>query len=84
MKEGNPRSHLPSPEEFNAAFGVGSDPSSLSAIDLCGVILASLKALHRRSTGRETELKALRLDLKEVRGLLVNLEERSSAGERGR
>lgn len=84
MEDGDLRSFIPSPEEFAAAFGVGSDSSSLSAIDACGVILASLKALHQRATGRETELKALRLDLEEIGGLLRELEERSSPGEKER
>lgn len=52
--------HLgPTAQGFHAAFGLGSDPTTIAGIDEAGVALAAAQALERRSTDQETRIQAL-------------------------
>ncbi|HSG98784.1 MAG TPA: tail fiber domain-containing protein [candidate division Zixibacteria bacterium] len=64
----------PTAQEFQKAFGVGSDGKSISTIDPAGIALAALKALNEKSK-RIDDLEA------KVAELTRLLEELSAAGE---
>jgi hypothetical protein len=52
--------HLgPTAQDFHAAFGLGSDPTTIAGIDEGGVALAAAQALERRSTDQDARITAL-------------------------
>jgi hypothetical protein len=52
--------HLgPTAQDFHAAFGLGSDPTTIAGIDEGGVALAAAQALEVRTTGQESRIQAL-------------------------
>ncbi|HEU4882381.1 MAG TPA: tail fiber domain-containing protein [Longimicrobium sp.] len=52
--------HLgPTAQDFHAAFGLGSDPTTIAGVDEGGVALAAAQALDRRTTGQEARIQAL-------------------------
>ena len=51
------------PTVGTAAFGVGEDPRTISAVDADGVALAAIQALTARVEAQEVELAALRADV---------------------
>lgn len=83
MKQGDLRRFVPAPEKFADAFGVGSKRSSIAALDACGVVLAAVKGLHLRTEKRADELRALRREIEELRGLLEGPEGRAAAWPHG-
>lgn len=71
-----PADHLPTPEEFSAAFGVGGDPHSIHAIDACGVTLAAVQGLHEQVQELDSEICALREGLAQARVELADARQR--------
>jgi hypothetical protein len=52
--------HLgPTAQDFRTAFGLGSDPLAIGAVDADGVALAAAQALEARTTGQESRIQAL-------------------------
>jgi hypothetical protein len=52
--------HLgPTAQDFHAAFGLGSDPTTIAGVDEAGVALAAAQALERRSTDQEARITTL-------------------------
>lgn len=52
--------HLgPTAQDFHAAFGLGSDPTTIAGVDEGGVALAAAQALERRSTEQAARIDAL-------------------------
>jgi hypothetical protein len=49
----------PTAQDFHAAFGVGSDSTTISSIDEGGVALAGVQALDTRTIGQQARIDAL-------------------------
>lgn len=68
--------HLgPMAQDFRALFGLGRDETSISPIDLAGVALAAVQALHQENQ----ELRAQLQDLKALEDRLAALEAAAQA-----
>jgi len=50
----------PTAQDFQAAFGLGSDSTTISGVDESGVALASVQALDARAAAQATEIATLR------------------------
>lgn len=51
--------HLgPTAQDFHAAFGLGSDPTTIAGVDEGGVALAAAQALEARSTAQAEQIRA--------------------------
>jgi hypothetical protein len=53
----------PKPARFHAAFGVGSSADRIHPVDACGVMLASVQALHQLIQEQDHEIEALRKEI---------------------
>ena len=61
-------SHIgPMAQDFTAAFGVGEDEKRIYAIDTAGVAFAAIQALFQMIRERDSEMKSLRSEVKELR-----------------
>ena len=57
--------HLgPTAEDFYEIFGVGSDPTKLSAVDLAGASMAAIKALYELILTQTEEINSLKNKIK--------------------
>jgi hypothetical protein len=66
--------HLgPMAQDFNAAFGLGSDPTGISSIDTGGVALAAIKGLNEVVQAKEKEIDSLKERLTMLENLVNNL-----------
>lgn len=68
----------PMAQDFRAAFGLGTDSTSIATVDADGVALAAAQALEARTREQNTRLDALQAENTELRARLDALE-----GERG-
>jgi hypothetical protein len=60
--------HLgPMAQDFHAAFGLGDDDTTISAVDAHGVALVSIQALNRLVAELRVEVVGLRRELAEAR-----------------
>ncbi|MBD0319850.1 MAG: tail fiber domain-containing protein, partial [Gemmatimonadetes bacterium] len=72
--------HLgPTAQDFRAAFGLGSNETSITTVDADGVALAGVKALDARTTAQRGEIDALRA---QVEALLARNAELNARLER--
>ncbi len=72
--------HLgPMAQDFYAAFQLGIDDKAISTIDLDGVALASIQALHREAQEKDAEIAALKAETTAQRDKLAALEARLDA-----
>lgn len=55
----NVNDFVPSPEAFRERFQVGVDGEPIHPVDMSGVILASIQALHEIHREQETEMSNL-------------------------
>ncbi|HWS99615.1 MAG TPA: tail fiber domain-containing protein [Pyrinomonadaceae bacterium] len=86
--EGASVRHLgPMAQDFRAAFGLGVDEKSISAVDADGVALASIQALYQLLQEKDRQIEQQGRQLAEVRARLARVEraarQRRAAG-RGR
>lgn len=64
----------PMAQDFAALFGLGSDERRIAPLDVAGVSLAAVQALHQNLSAREAELEALRQQNDELAARLARLE----------
>ncbi|MCC6963802.1 MAG: tail fiber domain-containing protein [candidate division Zixibacteria bacterium] len=57
----------PTAQDFQKAFGVGSDGKSISTIDPSGIALAAIKELYAQLKQKDQEVEALRQELAKLR-----------------
>lgn len=57
----------PTAQDFQKAFGVGSDGRSISTIDPSGIALAAIKELYAQLKQKDQEVEALRQELAKLR-----------------
>jgi len=57
----------PMAQDFQAAFGVGSDDKHIATVDADGVALAAIQALHALVKAQAADLNALKQELAELR-----------------
>jgi hypothetical protein len=76
-KIGDTGTHLgPMAQDFAAAFGLGEDDRRIAAVDMAGVSLAAIQALHQELAARDAEIASLRAQLaEEVTALKAAVEE---------
>jgi hypothetical protein len=79
--------HLgPVAQDFQAAFGLGQDDTSIGTVDADGVALAAIQGLNRKLRDeldrRDTENAELRKDLAELKTLVHALAEKLGEGSR--
>jgi len=68
--------HLgPTAQDFRAAFGLGSDSTTIAPIDEGGVALAAAQALDARSTAQNARITALERENAELRARLEAIEQ---------
>ena len=63
----------PFAEDFNAAFGLGSDAKRISMVDAAGITLAAVQGLHSQLEQKDEELRALSQELAELRAMVEAL-----------
>jgi hypothetical protein len=67
--------HLgPTAQDFHAAFGLGSDSTTIAGIDEAGVALASAQALEARTTAQQQRIDALEAQNAALRARVATLE----------
>lgn len=67
--------HLgPTAQDFRAAFGLGSNETTISTVDADGVALAAAQALERRTADQAAEIAALRAENRALAERLARLE----------
>jgi hypothetical protein len=67
--------HLgPTAQNFRAAFGLGSNETTIATVDADGVALAAAQALERRTAAHAEEIRALREENAALRARLDRLE----------
>ena len=66
----------PMAQDFYAAFGLGKDDTHIAALDVNGVVLASIQELSKTITEKETEIQVLN---DKVNSLEIRLEKLESA-----
>jgi trimeric autotransporter adhesin len=75
--------HLgPVAQDFRAAFGLGTDDTSIGLLDLDGVNMVAIQALERRTqelSAKSAEVDALRAELADMKRTLARLEARMHA-----
>jgi hypothetical protein len=75
--------HLgPTAEDFRAAFGLGTDDTSIGMLDIAGVSLLAVQALERRTRelrGRTREVESLRSEVAELRAEVERLRREHAA-----
>lgn len=67
----------PVAEDFNAAFGTGSDDRYISKIDAQGVALAAIQGLHDLVQEQEREIEELRTEIAKVKEIVIALAEQN-------
>ncbi|HWN42917.1 MAG TPA: tail fiber domain-containing protein, partial [Thermoanaerobaculia bacterium] len=73
--DGSRARHLgPMAQDFSAAFGLGEDNRHIAPLDMAGVSLASIQALHRMATEKEAEIAQLRRENDDLAQRLAALE----------
>jgi len=66
--------HLgPTAQDFSAAFGLGTDDTTITTVDADGIALLAIQALERRTRVHVLELSALRTDNAALRAELTAL-----------
>lgn len=69
--------HLgPVAQDFRAAFGLGTDDTSIGMLDIDGVNMAAIQALERRTrelNAKRAELDALKVELAELKASVAQL-----------
>jgi hypothetical protein len=78
--------HLgPTAQDFQAAFGLGSDDTSIGTVDADGVALAAIQGLNRKLTEelsrRDAENAELKRSVHELKGLVHRLAQQLNGGE---
>ena len=58
-------------EDFQASFGLG-DGKTISTIDAQGVAMAAIQGLHEMVVAKDSELDALRAELKDLKQLIAS------------
>lgn len=67
--------HLgPTAQDFSAAFGLGSDETTIGTVDADGVALAAAQALERRTTEQAARIQALEQENAALRARLERIE----------
>ncbi|HEU0055607.1 MAG TPA: tail fiber domain-containing protein [Longimicrobium sp.] len=75
IAEGDEARHLgPFAQDFRAAFGLGTDDTSIGLLDIDGVNFAAAKALEARTARLRAEVDALRADRDDLARRLAELE----------
>jgi hypothetical protein len=64
----------PMAQDFAALFGLGGDERRIAPLDVAGVGLAAIQALHKNLSAREAELAALRQQNEALAARLARLE----------
>ena len=64
----------PIAEDFHSLFGLGIDEKHIASVDLGGVAIAAIQALHTDSTEKDTRLKQLELENKSLSDKLAEIE----------
>jgi len=73
--EGDDIRHLgPTAQNFRAAFGLGSNETTIATVDADGVALAAAQALERRTAAQAEEIRALREENAALKARLDRLE----------
>jgi hypothetical protein len=68
--------HLgPTAQDFHAAFGLGSDNTTIAGVDEAGVALAAAQALDARTIEQQRRIEALEAENAELRARLDRLEQ---------
>ncbi len=57
----------PVAQDFQAAFSVGDDDKHIATVDEGGVALVAIQGLHQMVKAKNTEIDALKADLKKLR-----------------
>jgi hypothetical protein len=79
--EGAARHIGPMAQDFHAAFGLGSNDTTIGVLDAAGVSMAGVKALEARTTQLQSENTALRSAIAELGSRLAALETARGAGK---
>ncbi len=80
--EPGPVRHLgPMAQDFRAAFGLGTNETSIGLLDISGVIFAGVQALEKRTDSLARENAALRDQNDQLRARMSDLERRLAALE---
>jgi hypothetical protein len=74
VDDGSVRHIGPTAQDFHAAFGLGSDETTIGGVDANGVALAAAQALEARTAAQAEEIAALRAENAELRQRLERLE----------
>ena len=72
--EGRVRHIGPMAQDFRAAFGLGSDETTIGVLDAAGVSIAGVKALEARTMKLQAENAALRSALDELSARVAALQ----------
>jgi len=57
----------PTAQDFQSAFGVGSDDKSISTVDPSGIALAAIKELYKQLKNKDAELKELKEEISKLK-----------------
>jgi hypothetical protein len=68
VEEANVRHLGPTAQDFHAAFGLGSDETTIGGVDATGVALAAAQALDARTTDQRARIEALEAENAALRG----------------
>jgi len=74
-KHGEDATHIgPMAQDFAAAFGLGEDERRIAPLDVAGVSLAAVQALHQEASARDAEIAKLKEQNTELEKRLADLE----------
>lgn len=75
--------HLgPTAQDFHAAFGLGTDDTSIGTVDADGVALAAIQALNRKVEERDAEIRLLKQRLERLERLSVRNDDSRKSRDR--
>jgi len=63
----------PNPAGFHDAFGVGGTSRKIHPVDACGVMLASVQALHELGREQDADIEDLHKKIREARSALATV-----------
>jgi hypothetical protein len=74
-KKGEAATHLgPMAQDFSAAFGLGDDERRVAPLDVAGVSLAAIQALHKEVSEKDAEISGLKQKNDDMAKRLADLE----------
>lgn len=69
----------PMAQDFQAAFGLGSDDKSIATVDADGVALAAIQELHALAKSQAAEIDELKKELASLRGIIDSIRKEQRA-----